>query len=97
MNKIYIAGKIGGLPESEYKTNFEKAKLECIELGYKPISPVDLPHDHGKTWEEYMREDVRELTKCDALYALRNWHDSPGARIEIRIANDLKIPIIQQQ
>lgn len=96
VKKIYIAGKIGGLPDAEYKSNFEQAKIECERMGFTPVSPVDLPHEHDQSWSSYMKEDIRELTKCDAVYALRNWIDSPGARIEIRIANDLKIEVIQQ-
>lgn len=96
MNKCYIAGKIGDLPEDVYKSNFEKAKQEVSSLGFIPVSPVDLPHDHGKSWAEYMREDLIELLKCHSVYALRNWRQSPGATIELNIAMSVGIHIIHQ-
>lgn len=96
MKKCYIAGKIGDLPEAEYKANFEEGKKEVKELGYAPISPVDLPHNHGRTWSEYMREDLSEMLKCDFVYALRNWTQSPGAKIEVELAHSIGIVIIYQ-
>lgn len=95
--KIYIAGKIGDLPEEEYKSNFEKAKQHLIEQGYEVLSPVDLPHNHDKSWSSYMKEDLRALMECEALFALRNWKKSPGATIEVNLAVQLGINIIFQK
>ena len=97
MKKCYIAGKIGNLPEVEFKANFENAKKEVIDLGFEPISPVDLPNDHGKSWGEYMREDLTEMLKFHSVYALRNWRQSPGATIEIQTALNIGINIIHQK
>jgi hypothetical protein len=94
MKTIYIAGKIGGLPTEVYTDNFEEAEKTVIEMGYKPISPVKLPHDHDKTWESYMKEDLIALICCDAVFAQRNWISSRGATIEVNLAMNLKIPII---
>ncbi len=94
--KCYIAGKIGNLPEEVYKKNFEIAKLEVLALGYEPVSPVDLPHDHSHTWNDYMKEDITEMLKCDAIYALRNWKQSPGATIEVSIGLSVGLDIIHQ-
>lgn len=66
-------------------------------LGYMPVSPVDLPHKHGKTLSEYMKDDLTELLKCDTLYALRNWRLSPGTTIEINIALQVGIHIIHHK
>jgi hypothetical protein len=96
MLKIYIAGKIGNLPEKEYKANFDKAEWEASELGYIPVSPLKLPHAHGRTWSEFMREDLIAMLKCDAVYALNNWRQSPGATIEVETAKSVGINIIYQ-
>lgn len=96
MKKCYIAGKIGDLPEAEYKANFEQAKKEVIAMGCEPISPVDLRHDYSRTWCAYMREDLIALLGCDQIYCLRNWRQSPGATIEINIALQVGLHIIHQ-
>lgn len=96
VNKCYIAGKIGGLHEAEYKANFEEAKAQVKAFGWEPVSPLDLPHAHGRSWEEYMREDLIALLECGSLYALRNWRQSPGALIEVNMACSVGIEIIFQ-
>jgi len=96
MKKCYIAGYIGNLPVDEYTKNFEEAKKEVIQLGYEPVSPLDLPHNHGKSWSEYMREDLKAMLDCHSLYALRNWRLSPGAKIEINTAVSVGLHIIHQ-
>lgn len=61
MKKCYIAGKIGELPIEEYTSRFELAKEEVKALGYIAISPLDLPHNHKRTWSDYMREDITAM------------------------------------
>lgn len=95
--KCYIAGKIGDLPEAEYRENFEKAKREVAAMGWEPLSPIDLPHNHGKTWEEHMREDLIALLGCRQVYAMTNWEKSRGTTIELKLALDVGISIIFQK
>lgn len=98
--KVYIAGKIGDLPEYEFKRNFEQAKIELINIGFLPeniVSPVDLPHDHDHEWSSYMKEDITEMMKCHFVCALKNWRHSPGATIEVNLAVSLGINIIFQR
>lgn len=94
--RCYIIGKIGDLPEEEYKANFEQAKREVEALGLEPVSPLDLPHNHGRTWSEYMREDLIALLCCGWVYAQRNWRQSPGGIIEVETAMKVGLNIIQQ-
>lgn len=97
MKKCYIAGKIGDLPQLEYHSNFKKAKQEVLEMGMQPSSPCDI-HDHclHENWLDYMKCDLKELLSCDAVYALNNWKDSPGATVEVTLAIGLKIPVFYQ-
>lgn len=44
-----------------------------------------------------MKEDLTEMLKCDYLYALKNWRQSPGATIEINLALQVGINIIHQE
>jgi hypothetical protein len=97
MDKCYIAGKIGDLPKEVYEAKFEKAKAEVYALHYHPVSPVDLPHNHGKTWSEYMREDIAMLMECSAVYALHDWRLSSGATIEVNLALSVGIDVIHQK
>lgn len=96
MKKIYISGKITGIEEKAEKI-FEatehslKTKYPDAEI----INPIKLPHNHDKTWESYMREDIGALVKCDAICVLDNWRSSRGARLEVIIAKELKIKFVR--
>lgn len=94
--KAYIAGKIGFLPTEVYNANFENAERKVRELGFVPVNPVKLPHDHDKSWGSYMKEDLSALLKCDVVFAQRNWTDSKGASIEVNLAIALNIPVIYE-
>src|ERR1700712_4511432 len=97
MNKCYIAGQVSGLPEAEYQAKFRRAEIAVKILGYEPVNPVTLPHDHDKTWQSYMRDTITHLLTCNAVYALSDWQQSRGARIEIQLAKDLDIDIIYEK
>ncbi len=94
--KCYIAGKISGLPKEVYEAHFRQAALEVKALGYDPVVPIDLPHDHDKSWEAYMREDLRAMLDCQAVFAMRGWSGSEGATLEVNLADKLRIPVIEQ-
>lgn len=93
--KIYISGKITGI-ENEAEKLFQIAEDHCLEIGYEVVNPLKLNHNHDKSWEAFMREDVKALCDCDHMYLLKNWADSKGATIEKQIAEYLKIKIIYE-
>jgi hypothetical protein len=94
--KIYISGKISGLPEAEAFKNFDTATEILVAMGYSVVNPMYLPHNHEKTWEAYMKEDIEALMKCDAIFMLKNWRDSKGAKIEHDLAECLNFKIFYQ-
>ena len=91
--KIYISGKITGLPYEESFGQFDLVEKLFYDFGHWPINPMKLQHDHDQSWESYMRVDIAALTQCDAIYLLKNWHDSKGACLEHHLANYLGIAV----
>ena len=94
--KIYISGAISSLPESEYKSRFSAAEETLKEIGYQPVNPLNIIHEHDCSWENYMIEDIRVLFQCPAIYMLNKWRGSKGARIEHAIAIETGMKIIYQ-
>lgn len=45
----------------------------------------------GKTWQDYMKADIILLMSCTAIYFLQNWRNSPGAKLEQYLAQELNI------
>ena len=92
----YIAGPISALQKNIYEANFAAGKVEAFKLGYVPISPLDLQHSKDASWKDCMKTDIKKMLECDAVYALKGWHKSQGASIEIHLAGLLQISIIFQ-
>lgn len=93
MEKIYISGKITGL--DNYAEVFEQAEKTLTEQGYEVINPTKLNHsNHNQSWESFMKIDLAEMLKCDAIYMLKNWRESKGAITEGYLAHTVKMKII---
>lgn len=82
--------------ESEAYKLFEQAENELRKSGYDPVNPMKLPHNHDKSWQAYMREDIKALCDCEAIFMLRTWAESKGARVEFSVAHSLGIKKIFQ-
>lgn len=93
---VYISGAITNNPNA--KAQFDKAKETLLELnkGYEPISPMDLQHNHDKSWKSHMKEDISALMQCDAIYMMVGWEKSIGAKIEHDLAQGLNYKIIYE-
>lgn len=93
--KIYISGKISGI-EDRAASLFKSAQKVLEARGWEVVNPMELPHDHAKTWHDYMREDIRAMCDCHAIYMLSNWADSKGAIVEHGLAATLGLTLYYQ-
>lgn len=93
-NRIYISGKITGLPIEVALTMFNNATDLFENNDWDVVNPMTLNHDHDLSWENYMRVDLIALLKCSHIYMLKNWHTSKGANIEYNLAKDLGLTVI---
>lgn len=91
--KIYIAGKVSGLPYDVSYRNFMLAEIKLINRG-ETVNPMRICKAHW-SWLRCMIVCVWNLTmKCDRIYLLNNWHKSKGARIEVWFAILVKKEIL---
>lgn len=101
----YISGPITGV--RDWQDKFERAERWVQEnLDRQTKSPrligMRLEQELGKTadeipWSEYMRADLRELTRCDAIYMMAGWQESRGCRLEHLVAGWLGLTIHHQE
>lgn len=84
--KVYISGPITGT--DDYMSRFMTAQIFLEMQGYDVVNPASansaLPKD--TTWEKYMGESLKLLCECDAIFLLRNWTKSRGAKVENLVA-----------
>lgn len=93
--KVYISGKIGDLPIDEVVKKFSDAKNKLLECGFDVVNPVELPHNHDKTWHSYMIEDLIALKDCTHICLLDCHADSPGAMIEKAFAIRMGLKFVE--
>ena len=92
MKRLYIAGKMSGLPDLGYPLfNAEATRLRA--LGYIVANPAENPAPPCGSWEAYMRMAIAQLITCDTIVMLPGWDDSRGAKIKHRLAGDLGLRI----
>lgn len=84
--KIYLSGKISGLPFPYVQQRFDDSEALLTELGFEVVNPLKNGLDQEKTWNEHLCKDIEMLLPCDAIYMMDNWVDSTGASIEYDIA-----------
>jgi hypothetical protein len=95
--KIYISGKITGLPFDEVAEKFNEAERCLAAKGFEVLSPLKTGMPCGLPWESYIAIDIILLMGCDAVYFLPDWIHSKGATIENTIAELTGKQIIYQK
>ncbi len=94
MKKVYIAGKVTGLPIHEVTIKFGAAQKAIEAAGAVPVNPLEVVNDWQCDWKTAMRKCVAALMECDYIYLLPDWQASRGALIEQRIAVDVGIKLL---
>ena len=84
--RIYISGKISGLPLNAVQERFEDAESLLSELGFDVVNPLKNGLDPNEKWITHLCKDIELLDSCDAIYMMDNWVESRGARHEYNFA-----------
>ncbi len=94
MMRVYIAGPMTGRPDFNYPA-FHAQAARLREFGYDVVNPAESPEPPCKSWEGYMRMALAQLVTCEAICLLPGWAESRGALIERRLAQDLRMHVMQ--
>jgi hypothetical protein len=95
MDKIYISGKISGLSHEECMNNFEGGIQKLRRINLFGVSPYQ--GDEGRTWQQYMKEDIKLMMNCEGIFMLSNWRESKGANIERNLAMHLGMRVYYEE
>ena len=93
MKAIYISGPMTGLPELNFPA-FHAAARQLRDMGHTAFNPAEVGEEAGKTWEDYMRKDIKLLCECDAILLLPGWEKSKGAHLELHIAHRIGMEVM---
>lgn len=96
--KIYIAGKITGVPD--YMRRFSEAEhwLRKMYPDAEVINPAKVMWYLPTTTEyrTYIRVGLSMLDSCDTIFMLRNWAESKGASLELQYALTMSLEIMYE-
>jgi hypothetical protein len=89
---VYPSGPMTGIKDDNTPA-FEAAERYLRDQGHDVISPVEISQQvkdsiPEPTWGDFIRADLMAILnfKVDALYLLKGWQGSPGARLELQVA-----------
>ncbi|MGP9499558.1 DUF4406 domain-containing protein [Halomonas sp. AOP43-D1-4] len=95
MKRIYISGPMTGLPGLNFGA-FNSAAGQLRALGYEVVNPAEKQSELGElTWEEYLREDLRDMLTCDTIALLPGWEASKGAHLELHVAHRVGMTVVE--
>ena len=86
--KIYIAGKITGLDRRAMIQKFEIAAARLKAQGHSVFLPCVLPEYFDVSHDDYLHICFAMIDICEAVYMLKDWQKSIGARKELQYAAD---------
>lgn len=93
--RAYTSGKMSGLPDHGFKS-FVAAKKKLESQGFEVLSPAE--NFSGVVVDAlrhlYLRRDIEQVLNADLVVVLPGWEDSDGAKLEVRIAQEIGIPIL---
>ena len=95
MNKLYLSGPMTGVKNFNHEL-FNRVAAEFRMVGFEVCSPSEFfDGDTTREREEYMREAFKYLLEADTVVILPGWEQSKGARIEITVAQELGLNLVE--
>ncbi|EEZ5178118.1 DUF4406 domain-containing protein [Escherichia coli] len=92
--RVYIAGPMTGY-EDFNRPAFHAAGKALSQEGHTVLNPAVLPD--GLMQAQYMDICMAMIRSVDAVYLLKNWYQSAGARAELALAEKLGCAVIFQE
>lgn len=108
MKVIYVAGKYRASTDWAIEYNIQLAEKAAIKLWQEGWAVI-CPHKNtahfggvvaGNSEEDHMcwiNGDLEILSRCNAIYMLKNWELSGGARKELALAKQLGLEIYYEE
>ena len=96
MHHIYLCGPVTGRRPQEtakHLAEVEKKIREAFIGSVGIVNPTRLCA-LDMDWHKAMKVCVSELAKCGGIALLQGWQRSKGAALELKLAQDLHIPVV---
>lgn len=91
--KVFLSGKISGMPYLVAYGKFSNADRRLSQMGYQVVNPMKICKKNW-SWLRCMVKCLWAILWCDTIHQLDNWRESRGARIEYKWAKFLRKRIL---
>lgn len=89
---IYLSGPMSGIDGYNFPA-FHAAAEKLRKLGHAVINPAEIKPS-SKKWVECMRADIKAMLQANTVAVLPGWEESKGAKIEVFLALQLGMEIV---
>lgn len=98
MNTIYISGPMSGYPDFNRPAFWQAERKLMGSLEARFINPARINGEEKPGWEwgDYMRVALAAMMEADSIYMLNDWEKSRGAKLELKIAQELGMRVMYQ-
>jgi hypothetical protein len=86
--KIYISGKISGLPFDDTYKSFNEDQKRLEKIGFKVVNPMHFCKKEW-SWIRCMFKCITLIPWCDYMYQRSDWKHSIGSKIEYNFAHSI--------
>jgi hypothetical protein len=93
--KVFLSGKVTGLPRETAIHNFNRGKELVWLNGWEAINPLDVVPE-GSTEKQAMKILIPLLIDSDAILLLHDSIFSEGSQVELRVAKYCKLQIYDE-
>lgn len=100
LKTIYIAGPMAKLPDNNFRAFFD-AEARLISGGWNTVNPARFTNvfgdkPSGKMLDACCQAELAVIPYCDAIYLLKGWENSKGAKRELAVALHHNLVVIEE-
>lgn len=101
MKVVYIAGPFRGRDAWERESNIRRAEEAALWVWASGMVAL-CPHTNTRFFDGALPDhiwldgDLELLKRCDAVLLVDGWRASAGAKAEVTLAHELKLPVFEQ-
>ena len=92
MTRLYLSGPMTSYPLFNFPA-FNEAEKKLRAAGFEVENPASKGIVDGWDWVDYLKFDLTQLFRCDAVATLEGWVESRGAWLEVSTARALGMSI----
>jgi hypothetical protein len=95
MSKLYLSGPMDNVEDFNHPL-FHRVALEFRNANFAVCNPAEFfDGDTTRERKEYMREAFKYVLEADTIVLLPGWEESKGARLEVAMATELDLSIME--